>query len=263
MSNEGRWDPSRAALINITAKLTQKIRFGLMTFPGSSAQECGEGTLDIPIELNNAAQIGSFLNACDTIQTTPTPGALTAALEVLENTQPPIDGNGGPQYVLLVTDGQPTCSASGERDDEAAVQDSYAGIDALREAGFPTYVIGYDTQSDAELATVLDEMAKRGGTGDTMHRSVEDEASLAKTLESIAGNTLSCRFTLDEAPKDPTFVRVEVDGAPVNYNDPNGWKLDTDGKTIVLQGTACQTIQNGIGTHVLNVVVACEPVRPV
>lgn len=100
----------------------------------------------------------------------------------------------------------------------------------------------------------------RGDTGDTAHRSVEDEASLVAELQSITGDVVSCTYLLEAEPTDPTFVLVTLDGEQKNLDDADGWTLD--GRTVQLQGDACDTLQDG-GDHVLSVQVRCEPVMPI
>ena len=80
-------------------------------------------------------------------------------------------------------------------------------------ANVKTSVIGYDTTGPGNemLAEVLDGFATRGGTGDLMHRTVEDEASLAAELQRITGALVECSFVLEAAPEraDHVLVRVE------------------------------------------------------
>ncbi len=48
-------------------------------------------------------------------------------------------------------------------------------------------MLGYDTRTDAEPSDALDQMARAGDTGDQAHRAIEDEASLVREFEDIAG----------------------------------------------------------------------------
>ena len=131
-----------------------------------------------------------------------------------------------------------------------------AAIQRLKAADIDTYVIGYDTATDAALAANLDEFAAAGGTG--AHRPVEDEASLISELESIAGQALSCSFQLDNPPGDPSYVRVLLDTQQIDLNDVNGWELVGD-RTVKLVGGACDRLRSE-GSHDVKVTVECEPV---
>ena len=119
-------------------------------------------------------------------------------------------------------------------------------------------MIGFDTRSTADFAVVLDEMARRGGTGDTQHREVTDENSLLEAISAIAGEITTCTYQLDKAPPDVKKVRVTLDGKD-RKNGAEGWEL-TGEKTIELRGAACTEIQNAEKEHTLAINVECEDV---
>jgi hypothetical protein len=254
-----RWTPSVSALKAITAMLEGQMRFGLMTYPGGT-DNCGVGELKVSPAYNTAAAIAAAVDGTCPGGATPTAVSLREAETVFDSLVFGPDEKQGVPYVLLVTDGEPNCAGGGQGGfGEADEQGSYEAVTALADAGIRTYVIGYDTKNDATLAGVLDEMARRGNTGDAAHRPVEDEASLVAAFTQIAATAVSCSYKLEMEPADPSFVRVKVDGAQKNYNEPNGWSLNGD--TIVLQGDACSQIQDG-GTHSLDVQVTCTVVTP-
>ena len=254
-----RWGPSVDAVKGITRSLEDSIRFGLMAFPADN--QCGPGNLLVEPEIQMADEIASELDRLGPNGATPTSATLEAALRIYEEASATPDALPHPPYVLLVTDGDPNCvDNQGQSGDVAAQEASYAAIDALTAAGIKTYVIGYDTR-DSDFAQVLDEMARRGGTGDTAHRPVEDQASLEAEFQAIAGSAISCTFVLEQAPPDPSYVLVEIDGEQINLDDPNGWTLSEDGLTVQVQGDACVTLSDG-REHVLSVEVLCEVVRP-
>lgn len=277
MQQEGRWTPSQNAVKSITAALDEKVRFGLMMFPKDNGipnciplldpncplptpgGACEAGDIDVPVDAITAPAIATAVDGATSNGGTPTGPSLENALAQFANGPAAPDTIPTPQFVLLVTDGQPTCpSGNGNAVNQADIDQANNAIDALAAADVPTYVIGYDTQNDAELAAVLDEFALRGGTG--AHRPVEDEASLLAEFENIAGEIVSCSFQLMEEPADPTYVLVELDGQQRNYNDPDGWTID--GTTVELQGEACATLQDG-NEHLLSVQVQCAPVQPI
>jgi hypothetical protein len=105
------------------------------------------------------------------------------------------------KFVLLVTDGAPTCPAGdGSERTQPDIDASNAAIEALAAKDVRTYVIAYDTSGpdNATLASVLDGFAQRGGTGDKTHRPVEDEASLLTEFGRIAGAIANCSFQLSQ-----------------------------------------------------------------
>lgn len=223
---------------------------------------CQAGSLNVPIAPNNAAVIAAALDAMRPNGATPTAVTLEAAHAELGAA-----GGGTPdqagisRYVLLVTDGAPNCSGgSNGGQDSAAVDASVAAIAAMAADGIKTYVLGYGTQNDPQLKSALDRMAVAGNTGDSMHRPVEDEASLVSTFEQISGSVISCNFKLDNTVMDPRKVKVTLDQKQLNIDTADGWVLGADFKTVTLQGKACQTIKEE--GHLVNVTVQCEPVIP-
>ncbi len=271
-----RWVPSVAALKTTTAALETRVRFGLMIFPSADIPpplvfglpfgpptRCQAGAISVMPALGNAAAIAARLNenAPDGSRT-PIPGTLKAAHTALGSGIVGPDKMPTPKYVLLVTDGAPTCTLAGAElgsvaDETKAKNESYAEIDSLTKDGIKTYVIGYDTSKTANLATTLNEMAKRGGTGETTHREVTDENSLLAAIDAIAGQVTSCTFQLDQAPPDVNKVRVTIDG--IDRANGDGWELSGD-RTIELRGQACAEVQNIAIQHTVSINVECKDV---
>jgi hypothetical protein len=262
-----RWGGSVDALKAITMDLQDSIKFGLMTYPqasggGGGGSTCTEGKVDVPIAAMNAAPIAAALDGMEPRGGTPTAGTLEVAKTLFD--QPvTVDDVNAPEYVLLVTDGSPNCymGGAGNMADPAAIAASVDLIGQMAQNDTKTYVIGYQTAQDAALSAALDQMAAVGGTGDTKHRPVEDRDMLVKAFRDIAAKAVSCTFLLDEAPPDPTYVQVTIDGKQVNFNEADGWILSPDGLQITLQGAACQGLQ-GDGQHTVAVKVKCEVVSP-
>jgi hypothetical protein len=256
-----RWPGCIAALKSVTAQFEERIRFGLMMFPAFSTSpldlvpfSCSPGKMDVRISLGTASMIASALDAAlPTTGGTPTPETLRIALNVLGDRTPIPDQIVTPAYVLLVTDGKPTCpNGGGASENTQDVTLTLQALDALLNANIPTYVIGYDT---ASISPLLDSFAMHGGTH--KHYAVDNEAALVQEFSRIAGDLVSCSYELESEPPDPTYVLVEIDGQPVRLNAADGWVLN--GKSIDLQGAACKTLRSSEG-HVVNVVRKCDPV---
>jgi hypothetical protein len=279
MLEGGRWEPSVSAVRRVTMELQGKIRFGLALFPdpagmmatmgggffgggGDDGDSCAPGKVAVPIAENNATAIGQVLDRTEPAGGTPTADTLSGLLTTFAGMTRP-DEDVHAKYVLLVTDGAPTCPAGGGASTTPEdVDASYYAVEDLLASQVRTYVIGYDTSGpdNAELATVLDGLAQRGGTGDQKHHPVEDEASLLATLQSITSQIASCSFQLDKAPPRPDFVLVTLDSKQVNLNDPNGWKLTGD-RMVELTGASCDQLRNGMA-HTLSAEVQCAVVAP-
>jgi hypothetical protein len=296
MTEGGRWQPSVSAVRRITMELQSRIRFGLALFPDPAVKDatgvltgltdcfaaadpqkcldeltamtatgvCAPGAVVVPIGDSNAMAIGKALDSTQPTGGTPTSATLERLVTTYANEPAGPDSIGvHAKYVLLVTDGQPTCPAGqGQETTQPDIDASNKAIEALLAKDVRTYVIGYDTTGagNEKLASVLDGFATRGGTGDTMHRPVENEASLVMELQKITGQIVGCSFTLDKAPSRADFVRVTLDGRQVNLGEANGWRMEGD-RTVELTGAACDTFRSG-GSHLLDAEVQCSVVGP-
>lgn len=290
MTEGRRWVPSVSALKRVTQELQSQIAFGLAMFPAPPADPgmvigdafaclgapdpqmcldaidaaaCAPGGIITPIAIDNAAAIAQVLDQTTPAGGTPTPETLQTLVGAFANQSVDPDSLPPVKYILLVTDGQPTCPmGKGSDVTPEDIAASNAAMEALTAAGVKTYVIGYDTNTPGNeaLAQVLDGFAQRGGTGDTMHRPVEDEDSLLAVLQSIASELVSCTYVLDNPPRAAAFVRVLLDGAQINLDDPNGWVLVGD-RTVEVQGAACDQLRS-TGSHSIEVTVQCTVVPP-
>lgn len=291
MTEGGRWMPSVSALRRVTMELQSQIRFGLALFPDPAAggavrditeclnapdplaclnelaapgAACAPGGIVVQTALDNAAAIGQALDMTLPSGGTPTGETLQAVADAFAMPQVDPDAITRPKYILLVTDGQPTCpNGMGSRTTQPDVDQSNAAIDALTALGVLTYVIGYDTSGPGNemFASVLDGFAQRGGTGDTQHRPVEDEQSLLTEMQRIAGEAVSCSFVLEQAPPSADYVLVRLDGQQINLGDADGWQLVGE-RNVQLMGAACETLKDG-GPHSIDVEVRCEVVTPI
>jgi Mg-chelatase subunit ChlD len=273
-----RWTPSVAGIKAITRSLDDRVDFGLMAFPGrgtgavGTGQSCAAGTIEVPIGSGSAAAIANSLDGLQLVQSTPTAASLEAARTALTATtaQPVnVDVGSSPiaaKYVVLVTDGAPNCSngtTGGTRGgtDAAAVDATVAAVEALAAAGVKTYVLGFGTKTDPTLAAALDRMAQAGGTGDTSHRAIEDEAQIVSEFQRIAGDAVTCEFALATPPEDPAYVAVTLDGSLLRLGDANGWQLSADRKRISVQGSSCNALKDPAVKHAISVEVRCTKVN--
>jgi hypothetical protein len=271
-----RWDPSVAGLKSITSMLQERVSFGLMTFPGGQTRgdrdtmTCDPGMSRVPVGRSNANAIAQALDGTQPGGRTPTAKTLEAARNLIDTTRKTDpDSKIAPQYVLLVTDGAPNCgdpnaqgggggNGSFGAGEPAQVDASVAEIEAMTKAGIRTFVLGYDTQNDAQLKMALDRMAVAGGTGDKAHRPIEDQATLVDQFRKITEVALTCDFVLEAEVRDKKFVKVLLDGKQLNVDTANGWGLAGDKRTVTLKGDACSTIKTE--GHVFNVTVECAEV---
>jgi hypothetical protein len=254
-----RWTPSVAAVRTLTTSFDDDVRFGLMTFPAAN-NECGPGELRVPVGLGTASMIGTVLGNTRPGGGTPTGESLRSALTSFQSMKVGPDSVAGRKYVLLVTDGQPTCpnSDGGSNDPmtlAADKQHTIQAIDALREAGIRTFVVGYDAQIDPSLATALGEFAQHGDT--ERYYPVQNEESLVEAFNEISQTVISCDFTFAEKVEDPAYLHVTLDGADLRPDPAEGWTIA--GNVVTVHGAACATLQEG-RAHTIKIVKACKPV---
>ncbi|MET0344558.1 MAG: vWA domain-containing protein [Polyangiales bacterium] len=265
-----RWQGSMSAVQKVTEQLTETVAFGLMTFParsggiggfpiggiGGAGNTCQAGKVDVPVGLNSAAMIATTLRgATPDFGATPTAATLEAARGALNGNASCVDCVEAPKYVLLVTDGQPTCGATGSA--ETTPEDIAAttsAIDKLREDGVKTYVVGFDTVNDATVAATMNQFAQHGGT--ERHFPVENEATLVNELVRIASALVPCEYELASDVDDPDFVRVTIDGEQQNLSD-GAWRIE--GNKIILEGS-CEKLKDA-KAHDLRIVRECELVN--
>jgi hypothetical protein len=259
-----RWDPSVAALKAVTQSLQDRVRFGLMLFPDPAAGggrngQCATGTVLVNEALNTAGPIAQSLDRTAPGGGTPTGPTLQAARMRIEAKSGNIDNDVPPQYVLLVTDGQPTCPngqgggrGDGENLDRMLTTQAITDLSGI---GVTTYVLGYDAALDPQFEDALNEFARAGGTDH--YRPVQNEQSIVDEIERITKRAASCTYRLASKPEDNKYVLITLDQNPLKLDDANGWKIKD--RDIEIVGEACQKLQDG-GKHALNVTVQCVPV---
>jgi hypothetical protein len=260
---KNRWLPSASALKKLTSELTDTVAFGLMLFPASTSSGsatspiagCDQGKVDVAVGTGTADAIASALDrSTPDVGATPTAASLTAALGEFETLA--CQGcREPPKYVLLVTDGQPSCGLGGTTTVPQDLEATNAALDALRAAGIMTYVIGYDTASDRDAAAAMESFAQHGGT--EKYLPVEDEATLLAELTRIAGALIPCQFELSDDVLDASFVRVEIDG--VSYEYGRDWLLEGRTVSLLPTGGACTKLRDA-RLHDLAITRECTPV---
>jgi hypothetical protein len=257
-----RWAPAVDAIKSLTMMFQTKVNFGLTIFPGGNGgmgMECAAGTQRVATALNTAGAIGMALDGTQPAGYTPTGPTLQNVLMQIQGKKTSPDEVLQPQFVLLVTDGAPTCVGNNfQPNSPQPHQATIMAIDALAKAGVKTYVIGYDASVDAMLAAQLTEYAQHGGTNNFY--AVQDGPSLVAKFAEITGVVAECSYALDKKPDDKKFVLVELDGNKLTLDDPNGWVITDNNVTI--QGDACTTLRDGARPHTLAVTVECVPQVP-
>ena len=186
------------------------------------------------------------------LSATPTAAAIGVAVDYLTKL-----GDDNRKYILLATDGEPSCGGSSGalvKDSGQARTDAVAAVTAAANAGIHTFVLGVATTKDSDEMT-LNMMAVAGlepqadfRPGATRFYLASNQAQLVTALEAIVNPiAASCVFPLKTAPPDPENIAVKVNGtkAPMDVTNANGWNY-TDGAYTGVQvfGSWCDTIRS-------------------
>jgi hypothetical protein len=249
-----RW-PALTSAIDTTISQTTGINWGLKLF--STPPQGGRQQSDA-CAVSNGVEVGVAAGSASAIQTaiagvtpganTPTAKAVTTATAYLQSVADPNN-----KAILLATDGEPNCKSGGSSS-TTDVPGTVAAIEAALTAGFKVYVIGIGPSVGN-----LDNFAQAGGTN---HYFPATSASdLANALKEISTEVASCTFTMSEEPPDPNNVAVYLDGKLISNDPANGWSFGANTQTIVLNGSACDSIKSGAAKTV-QVLFGCPDQPP-
>ena len=211
-----KWNAVLPALKQVIMDTDSSLSWGLKTFPEGTGTECvATGVTEnvvVPVAPMNAAAVVGALNDATNPATqpqgngTPTGDAVTAAFNYLKKLN-----TTNPKYILLATDGAPSCAGT-TKDSSTARTYAYSAVTAASSASPPiyTFVVGVATNSSNESST-LNMLADAGGRprpGLLTHFYLGNStAELTAQLASITGQAATCTFPLDPPPpvlNDPT-----------------------------------------------------------
>ena len=259
--NQTRWDAVVAGLTSVITATDASVSWGLKFFPEGEGSECvaSSVTAAIPVEIApmNAATVNGLITTTMALGNgTPTGDAIKAATTYLT-------GRGASnQFLVLATDGQPSCPSGSD----AAVQYAVDAITAAKAAGFLTYVIGVVDPSDTSTPPRLNAMAEAGGTsrtdnpiGDKFYQAYSQD-ELTNSLAAVTGQVVSCVFEFDKPPPDPTNIAVKVNGGLVDQDttEAQGWDYtDAAYGGLELHGDACEAVKDASENKV-DIIFGCK-----
>ena len=238
------------------------IEFGLEQFPSSKecyGATCCAGGLSIQPAPDHAISIqeqlacGSGDPGCTVASSdSPSHSALQKCRELYT-----IEGQGSSsQFVLLITDQDPTCAGDASTDASLCSQ---AGdeVAKLTKLGVQTFFVSLnsDAQSTSCLASIP--AGPSSSAGNSQFAVATDQADLKAKLEAImtAAEVNMCRFSLPNPPDNPNQVVVKVnhDRVPsVPSGQQAGWRFsDTNPSEVVLSGSYCSGFTSGQGADAL------------
>jgi hypothetical protein len=178
------------------------------------------------------------------------------------------------KYILLATDGQPTCgggnplTGGGDPDDED-LPSGPAAVAEVAAMGIKVPVVGIafsDTWDPTDLddnEVTLNEMAKAGGMPrpmDPAYYAANSAPELAAAFAQITGILISCTFDLGgRVPPSPNDVAVKVDGVkvPRDATHTEGWDYDSGMANVVLHGQACEQLKGAGASSNVQIIFGC------
>jgi hypothetical protein len=250
-----RWTVLRSALMDSNTgavkQMASTVRMGLAMYTsnhGSAGGACPMLT-QVGINLNNYAAINGVYQMSKPLGDTPTGESIAAVAQELTN-EP------DPKYILLVTDGLPDTCADPDASNSTMRQNAAndATVKAAQAAyaqGIHLFIMGVSSdiapshlQAMANAGAGLDP-ATAGTAAAKYFVASDNQTDLAAQLSGIIGSTRTCTFhlqgTVDTAHAGEGIVTLG--GAPLGYNDSNGFRLNNPSELEIL-GTACDKIKN-------------------
>lgn len=261
------WSDALAAVDDVLKTTQMQVRWGLKLFPLPTGCQVADGA-EVVVSPNNHMPMMDKIRLHSTNTTgagnmggTPTDLAMSKAVAYLNSVAAT---SKNPKYVVLATDGEPTCAAGQSAAQFAARPAALDAIRAAVTAGYKTYVIGIAI--DPQGIAVLNDMAIAGGVPrndpSTKFYPAANKADLSQALNLIAGQISSCVFPLSKSPPDSMQVRVTVDGQRVPPNPTEGWSFTSAANTAIqLNGSYCDKLKGSSAADVA-IVFGC-PSNPV
>jgi hypothetical protein len=248
-----KWSIATQVLNTFLPSTETTVNWGLKLFATGTSTTCSvSSTAEVPPGPSNAAAINAVLMQTVASSSTPTTAALRSAATYLKSFTDP-----SPKFILLVTDGVPTCGTSvcapgvttaipPQCDDANAI----AMVGTVHDEGIPVLVLGIGTSGAPGDAT-LSMMAVAGGyprAASPAYYPVDSGEELSRALGTIAGLVSTCYFSVTPAPKSSAeIIAVNGDTAPIPADSANGWTFvsTVTSAGIQLNGTSCDDYRNG------------------
>ena len=240
---EGSGGPSklnvmRDALKTVVAAKEDTVLFGLAPFPALGGGGCSPGTINADPDVNNAANISGRLDGVNAGGGTP----VASTMKQVETYFAMRPVNPAGRYVLLATDGEPTCLNNSGRTSD--VDNATAAIKAVADAGVKVYILGF---GNGVNGATQQGFATAGGTSTPYSANSPEE--LRAALDAITGavQVPPCTMSLQGSVANPDLLRVEFDAQEVPRDPAQqvGWDYDAAGNSITFYGTSCDTLQSG------------------
>jgi len=246
-----KWTLMTTALVNFVQTVTTPVNWGLMFFGTGGTSSCTVATTaDVAPGPMTANMIASAIAANSPATSTPTTKAEAAAAAYLSKLTDP-----NPKFILLATDGIPTCGSNTCAQGGTAQCDDANAIAAVQTAHdtakIPTFVLGIGSDLGGGEAT-LTSMANAGGfprNADPAYYPVSSAADLQAAFAAITGMVNACFFSVTPVPKSASDITgVTGDGTMIPQDPTDGWSFITMGNLsgVQLNGKSCDDYKNKV-----------------
>ncbi len=245
-----KWDVLKSAVKALISKYDGKVNWGLSIFPRPGGQQCDAGQIDIAVGTGTGAQIVAKLDPLTIANiggATPTESTLSA-----------VEKNGGlndgthSNYVLLMTDGIPTCNQDGRV--TPVISSMYNKTPSIR-----TFVVGIGDGTNSNPQQ-LNDWAVAGHTDragmSTKYYQANNITDLQGAFENILQGIASCTYQLGSKPTDPNLMVPYLDGTAVPADPANGYSYDAASNSLTFHGTSCDKVKAG-GVSKIDLIFGC------
>jgi len=237
-------DDTKSALSLLLDQGQGSINFGFLPYPSGSS--CGGGSITVGCADDSVGEIQTRVNQLNPSGGTPTGPALEEAFDYA-----PLHDESRSNFVVLLTDGKPTCPVGdGSDETEADKQATINAAAALHARAIDTFVVGIGEDLNASNPDVLNQTAIAGGRprgGAVKYYQANSLSQLNQALSAISAAVFGCTFTVNPQPEDGEKLWVTFDGQVV-IRDPahrNGWDYNASLNQVSAYGGACSALQSG------------------
>jgi hypothetical protein len=263
-SSTPKWDLLVPAVNEVINATDASVSWGVKMFPEGTGSECDASAVTDHIDVDVAAMNAPNVAAAVTSSMpegngTPTADAIDRGLAYLRSRT-----SDNPKYILLATDGEPSCPKPSDDARTLAVK----AVANAAAAGIHTFVVGVAT-TKSSATTALSDMAIAGMEARnedpnplaTRYYLANTKDELVASLKQITGQISGCTFSWDQPPPVPGNIAVKVGGAKAPRDSTEGWEyVDRNYKSIEVHGSWCDKIKT-TGANVVEIVFGCPDVE--
>jgi hypothetical protein len=266
-----RWITLKNVLLDggVIQNLQSEVVFGLTMYANPTNPASCPDLSGVPYALDNFTAIRGLLGPAVTQPETPTgesilqiAGLNAAGAVVNSNGLAARDAGGGEKIILLVTDGDPDYCGNPRANDppldagelQKAKDISVNAAQRAFAAGIKTYILAIGSEVSVphqqEMANVGLGHPRDAGQVAPFFRP-NNEQQLIDQINTIIYGARPCKYTLNGTvqPGRESSGTVRLNGTPLTFNDPNGWRLASPTE-LELLGSACEQVKSTANSSV-------------